>query len=146
MPEHDIEMQGAYFTIEVDSLTLGYFTGCTGLGLEFDVMEHARFTNEGMKVLTKIAGKAKYGEVVLKRGFTPDMELHDWFNEVVKAAGETPYKTGSIVIFSRIGEEVARFSLLNMWPSKMSVSDLNAGNDEVMIEEFTIVHELIDWV
>jgi phage tail-like protein len=145
-PDHDIEFQGAYFAVEIDGLTLGYFTACSGLSLEYDVMEYKNIAKAGStKVVTKIPGKAKYTEVVMKRGFTPNRDLHDWFDEVVDATDKTPYKTGSIVVYDRTQKEVARFSLLNMWPSKLSASDLNAAQDEVMIEELTIQHEFLDW-
>ncbi len=145
MSNHDQEFQGAFFSIEIDGVSLAFFTGCTGLSVEFEVMEHAHVNAAGTKSTTKIPGRAKYSEVVLKRGLTPDTALSDWFKEVVDAASQTPYKTGSIVVMDRTMAEVARFSLLNMWPSKLSVSDLNAGSDEVMVEELTMQHELIDW-
>ena len=49
----------------------------------------------------KRAGKPKYSEVVLKRGFTTNTVVHDWFKEVVDAAKPTPYKTASIVLYDR---------------------------------------------
>lgn len=144
---HDAEFQGAYFGMEIDGLTLAFFTACSGLSIEFDVMEYKSISKTGtMKVTTKIPGKPKYSEVVLKRGFTPSTDLRDWFNEVVEAKKDTPYKTGAIVVYDRTQKEVARFTLLNMWPSKMSVSSLNAATDEVMVEELTMQHEFIDWV
>lgn len=147
MSNHDAEFQGAFFSIEIDGVTLAHFTACSGLSVEFDVMEQISMSSDGgKKITTKIPGRAKYSEVVLKRGFTPDTALHDWFETVVEAKDATPYKTGAIVVFDRNMTEVARFSLLNMWPSKMSVSDLSAGSDEVMVEELTIQHEFIDWV
>lgn len=145
MSDHDQEFQGAFFSIEIDGVSLAFFTGCTGLSVEFEVMEHPYVNAAGTKSTTKIPGRAKYGEVVLKRGLTPDTALSDWFKEVADAASPTPYKTGSIVVMDRTMAEVARFSLLNMWPSKLSVSDLSAGSDEVMVEELTMQHELLDW-
>ena len=50
------------------------------------------------------------------------------------------------MIYDRTQAEVARFNLDKCWPSKLSVSDLSAASDEVMIEELTIQHEFIDWV
>ena len=145
--DHDGEFQGAYFSVEVDGVSLGYFTACSGLSMEFDVVEQKSQSKDGKtRVVQKIPGRPKYSEVVLKRGFTPGKEMHDWFKHVLDAKDKTPYKTGAIVVFSRIGTEEARFSLLNMWPSKLSVSDLNAGSDEVMVEELTMQHEFIDWV
>lgn len=142
---HDIDFQGSFFALEVDALTIAWFTGCSGLSLEFDVTTFKE--GNGKKVVErKRPGKPKYSEVVLKRGYTTNMAVHDWFKEVTDAAKPTPYKTASIVIFNRQQEECARFNLEGCWPSKLSASDLSAGSDDVMVEELTIQHEFLDWV
>jgi phage tail-like protein len=143
--EHDADFQGSYFAFELDGITIAWFTGCSGLSLEFNVIDFKEGDGSSI-VQRKRPGKPTYAEVVLKRGLTTDKGLHDWFNEVVDASTETPYKTASIVIYDRTQKEVARFNLEQCWPSKLSVSDLSAGSDEVMVEEMTIQHELIDWV
>jgi len=146
MSDHDAEFQGAYFSIEIKGVDLAFFTACSGLSMEFEVMEHPHINAKAKsKTTTKIPGRTKYSEVVLKRGFTPDDKLYKWFKDVLDASTKTPYKDGSIVIYDRTQKEVARFNLTNMWPSKLSVSDLTAGSDEVMVEEVTMQHELIDW-
>jgi phage tail-like protein len=142
--EHDSDFQGSFFSLEIDGLTLAYFTGCSGLSLEYDVTSFKE-GNGAMIIERKRPGKPKYSEVVLKRGFTKDDTLYKWFDDVVKAKDKTPYKTGSIVIYDRTQTEVARFNLEQCWPSKLSVSDLSAGSDEVMVEELTIQHELLNW-
>ncbi len=143
--EHDGDFQGSFFSLQIDKVDIAYFTGCSGLGMEFDVINFKQ--GNGKQILEmKRPGKPKYGEVVLKRGFTSSKVLYNWFDEVVEAAKPTPYKTASIVIFGRDAKEVARFNLEECWPSKLSVSDLQSGSDEVMIEEITIQHEFIDWV
>jgi phage tail-like protein len=142
---HDASYQGSFFALEIDSLTLAWFTGCSGLSLEFDVTTFKE--GNGKKVVErKRAGKPKYSEVVLKRGFTTNTAVHDWFKEVVDAQKPTPYKTASIVLYDREQTETARFSLEACWPSKLSVSDLSSGSDDVMVEELTIQHEFLDWV
>ena len=142
---HDADFQGSFFSLQVDKVDVAYFTGCSGLGLEYDVINFKQ--GDGAKVVqSKRPGKPKYSEVVLKRGFTSNKVLYDWFDEVVKAGGAVPYKTASIVIFDRTAKEVARFNLEQCWPNKLSVSDLQSGSDEVMVEEITIQHEFIDWV
>lgn len=141
---HDDDFQGSFFGLEIDGLQLGYFTGCSGLSIEFDVIEFKEGKGEQI-VEKKRPGKPTYTEVVLKRGFTPDKALHDWFKDVVDASAPTPYKTGSIVIYDRTQTEVARYSLEQCWPSNLSVSDLSAESDEVMVEELTIQHEFLDW-
>ena len=130
---HDASYQGSFFALEIDSLTLAWFTGCSGLSIEFDVTSYKE--GNGKKVIErKRAGKPKYSEVTLKRGFTTNMVVHDWFKEVVAAEKPTPYKTAS------------RFNLEACWPSKMSISDLSSGSDDVIVEELTIQHEFLDWV
>jgi phage tail-like protein len=141
---HDLDFQGSYFSLEIDGLTLGYFTGCSGMSLEYDVITFTE-GNGAQIIERKRPGKPKYSEVVLKRGFTPDTALYEWFDEVVQAAGVPPYKTASIVVMDRTSAEVARFNLLNCWPSKLSASDPKADTDEVMVEEVTIQHEMITW-
>ena len=143
--EHDADFQGSFFALEIDGLNVGWFTGCSGLSLEFDTVTFKE-GNGSMIIERKRPGKPKYAEVVLKRGFTADKALYEWFDSVVQAKDKTPYKTGSIVIYDRTQTEVARFSLEQCWPSKLSVSDLSASSDDVMIEEMTIQHEFLDWV
>lgn len=144
---HDAEFLGSVFGFEIDGLTgVTMFTACSGLSLEFDVVNHTAIDTGGKRIEMKRPGRDKYSEVVLKRGLTSSVDLHDWFKEVTDAAGATPYKTASIVVYTREAEEVARFNLDACWPSKLSVSDLSAGSDEVMIEELTIQHELLEWV
>jgi len=142
---HDQDFQGSFFALEIDALTLGWFTGCSGIGIEYDVTTYKE-TNGKKVIERKRPGKPKYSEVVLKRGFTTSKTIHEWFDEVVQASKPTPYKTASIVIYDRQQTECGRFSLEACWPSKLSISDLSSGSDDVMIEELTIQHEFLDWV
>lgn len=143
--EHDADFQGSFFALEIDGLTVGWFTGASGMSIEYDVTTFKE-GNGATIIERKRPGKPKYSEVVLKRGFTADKALYEWFDSVVAASDPTAYKTGSIVIYDRTQQEVARFNLEQCWPSKLSVSDLSASSDDVMIEELTIQHEFIDWV
>ena len=145
MTDHDADFQGAFFALEIAGVSLAWFTGCSGISMEYDAVTFKE-ANGSSVVERKRPGKPKYSEVVLKRGFTADRAVHDWFDEVVKSEKVTPYKTASVVIYSREQKEVARFNFEQCWPSKLSVSDLNSGSDEVMIEELTIQHEFLDWV
>lgn len=144
--DHDADFQGSFFELEMAGLTIGWFTGCSGLTLEFDVTPFKE--GDGSKIVErKRPGKAKYEQIVLKRGFTESKDLYDWFDSVVKATDMSKvYKTGAINIYNRHQEKVAGFSILQAWPSKLKVSDLSASSNEVMVEELTIEHEFIDWV
>lgn len=143
--DHDAAFQGSFFALEINGLTLGWFTGCSGLSLEFDVTTFKE--GNGSKVIErKRPGKPTYSEVVLKRGYTTNTEIHDWFKSVTDAKDKTPYREASVVIYDREQKEAARFNLEACWPSKLSVSDLSSSSDDVMVEELTIQHEFLDWV
>lgn len=143
---HDGAFLGSVFSFEIDGLAgVNMFTACSGLSLEFDVIKHDTILAGKTKIERKMPGRPKYSEVVLKRGLTSNKDLHDWFKQVTDGAVETPYKTATIVVIDRIGNRVANFSLESCWPSKLTVSDLSSGSDDVMIEELTIQHEFLDW-
>jgi phage tail-like protein len=50
-------------------------------------------------------------------------------------------KNASIVLFDYSLGEIARYNLTNCWPSKVSIATLQAGSNDVLMEECTIVHE-----
>lgn len=138
------DFQGSFFSLELDDVKLGYFTACSGLAIELEVVTHKVAQKDGKHLERKIPGRAKYGEVVMKRGYSDNRDLYEWFAKVV-VAGKFERKTAAIVVLSRDGVEVARFNLDKCWPSKLTGSDLSAKSDEVIIEEVTIQHELLTW-
>ncbi|BAN02619.1 phage tail protein [Ilumatobacter coccineus] len=137
--------QGSYFSFELEGVSLGYFTGCSGLASELSVITHKTMSTGGNTVEVKYPDRQTFTEVVLKRGFTADTAVNDWFDKTVDAGEDVDRKTGSIVVLNRKLDEVARFNLEGCFPSKLSVSDLNAKSGEAMIEELTIRHENLVW-
>ncbi|HEY5663232.1 MAG TPA: phage tail protein [Ilumatobacter sp.] len=142
----DFNAQGAYFSFELAGVKIATFTGCSGLSSEVDVIEQPHTSATGRKLVAKQPGAARtYSEVVLKRGYTTDKALNKWFDETVDAGKDVERKTGSIIILNRDGKELARFNLDGAFPSKLSVSDLNAKSGEALVEELTIRHNELIW-
>lgn len=139
---HD-EFQGSYFALELDGLPVGFFSGCSGLGAELAVTEMKQVDKLGKQVTKKVPGHLTFPDIVLKRGLSADKGLTEWFQKVVDGKVGEARKSGSIVIYDHAGAEVDRWNFERGWPSKWSASDLDAGSDDVMIEELTIVHELL---
>ena len=50
-------------------------------------------------------------------------------------------RNGSIVLYDSMQTEVARWNFVNGWPSVWKGSDLDAGANEIAVEEVTIAHE-----
>ena len=74
---HEKDFQGSYFSFELDGVEVAYFTGVSGLSLEYDVINFKQ-TNGKMANEIKRPGKPKYSEVVFKRGFTADEKRRDF--------------------------------------------------------------------
>ncbi|MGH9187369.1 MAG: phage tail protein [Acidimicrobiales bacterium] len=130
------------FALELTGLTMGYFTGCSGLSASYDVVEKNTTDAKGNLAITKIPGRLKFEDIVLKRGMTSDKSLQKWFTEFDGGKGER--KDGSIVLYDRAGTEVARWDFKAGWPSKWSGGDLSSDSDDWMVEELTISHELLE--
>ena len=50
-------------------------------------------------------------------------------------------KNGSIVLYDYAGGEISRYNFVNAWPSKASLGSLQAGGNDVLMEEVTLVIE-----
>ena len=97
---------------------------------------------DGKVVTRKRPGRISFPDIVLKRGLSADNALVDWYQTVIDGAVER--KSGSVVIYDQTSTELGRWNFENAWISKWSASDLDAGSDDIMIEEITISHEYME--
>ena len=137
--------QASYFGFELKSLDLGFFTSCSGIGLEWEVIEQRAITATGQRLNLKSPGRSSYSEVVFKRGYTTNKAVNDWFETAVDAAKPPDKQDGSIVLYNRNFDEVSRFNIFACVPTKLTVTDLSATSTEAMVEELTIKHDRLEW-
>ena len=142
MSDHDLEYLGSQFGLEIDGVELARFTGISGLGYESEVVTFQDTLADGKIITRKRPGRISFPDIVLKRGLSADNALVDWYQTVVNGAVER--KSGSVVIYDQSSTEIGRWNFENAWISKWSASDLDAGSDDVMIEEITIAHEYME--
>jgi phage tail-like protein len=140
--DHDLEYLGSQFGLEIDGVELARFTGISGLGYESEVVTFQDTLADGKIITRKRPGRISFPDIVLKRGLSADNALVDWYQTVVNGAVER--KSGSVVIYDQTSTEIGRWNFENAWISKWSASDLDAGSDDVMIEEITIAHEYME--
>jgi phage tail-like protein len=69
------------------------------------------------------------------------MDMWDWRKTVEDGKVEEARINASIVMVKPDGAELARWELINAWPSKITGPSANATTGEVGIEELTLVHE-----
>lgn len=141
MPDYE-EFLGSSFALEIEEVEVARFTGCSGLSINTNVVEFKETLATGEIVTRKRPGQTTFDDIVLKRGFSSSAAVTDWHQGV--RDGMIERHNGSIVIYDSTGTEVDRWNFLSGWPSRWSASDLDAGTDDVMIEELTITHERLE--
>jgi phage tail-like protein len=132
---------GFHFGVEIQGMVTGYFTECSGLGSEHEVIEHKVVDESGHEVMMKIPGRLKWANISLKRGITDSMDIWDWRKMVEDGDVEGARANGSIVMFDERFSEVARWNFENAWPIKVSGPSVKADSNEIGIEELSIAHE-----
>lgn len=132
---------GFNFMLELEGKIAGYFTECTGIGSEHEIVEHKVVDKTGHEIVRKIPGRLKWQDVTLKRGITADLEIWAWRDEIVQGKMSDARKNITISMLSREYTPVAIWHFTNAWPSKVSGPSLKADSNEFGVEEVTIVHE-----
>jgi len=125
------------FLIEIDGITQGGFTDCSGLGATTEPVE----INEGgfNSASRKFVGRTKQNNLTLKWGLTLSHELYDWYRDTVN--GKIQRKDGSIVVLDLEGKERARWNFFRAWPTKWTGPDLTAKGNDVGVETLELAHE-----
>jgi len=140
--EHDAEFLGSQFGLEIDGVELARFTAVSGLGYESEIVTFQDTLADGKVITRKRPGRISFPDIVLKRGLSSDNALVEWYQSVVD--GQVERKSGSVVIYDQTSSEIGRWNFENGWIAKWSASDLDAGSDDIMIEEVTIAHEYME--
>lgn len=127
------------------SLGNGGFQECSGLEVEMDVQEHLEGgRNDGV---VRLAGRAKYQPIVLKRGMFrageggANRELWVWIQGAVSGTRPLARYDGSVHVLGEGQEIVASWAFRRGLPAKVSGPALNAKTGDVAIEELHIAHE-----
>ncbi len=132
---------GFHYAVEIQGMIAGYFTECSGLGSEHEVIEHKVTDTRGKEIIQKIPGRLKWENITLKRGITDNMDIWDWRKKVEDGNVDQARANGSIVMFDQDLAEVARWNFENAWPVKVSGPQVKADSNEIGIEELSITHE-----
>ena len=119
------------------ALADGAFQECTGLDIDLDVQEY--YEGGCNDAVVRRVGRAKYQNIVLKRGLTQDAELWTWHKQV--ADGNVHRRNGSVILLDDHGQEQVRWNFYNSWPCKYVGPTLNAKSNDVAIETLELVHE-----
>src|SRR5262245_44724337 len=101
------------FRVEIDGLDATFFKSVSGLASETEVVE---FRDGDTGVIRKLPGSRKFPNLVLKRGFTGDRSLFNWYQSVNRQNPKKFHVT--ITLLNARLNEVAKYSFNEAWPSK----------------------------
>jgi phage tail-like protein len=142
MADREDPLVGFHFTIEMGGVIQGYFTECSGLGSEHEVIEH-KVVQDGKEVMLKIPGRLKWENITFKRGITSRMDIWDWRKQVEEGKVDSARRNGSIIMYDWKLKPVARWDFESAWPVKVTGPQPKADSNEIGIEELTLAHEYI---
>lgn len=107
------------FAIEIGGKLRGYFTQCSGLGSDSDLVE---FREPGAGTVQKLPGIVKYAETVCRRRVVLDTYFWDW-RLLVEQGMANFRRTANVVLYDDKNTEVARWELFDAWPSRTFISE-----------------------
>lgn len=135
---------GAFnFLVQIDGIAQAAFMEVTGMEAEIVPIEYREGGDKTLSV-RKLPGLAKYSNIVLKRGITPDHSLWDWFKQALD--GNVQRKTLAIILLDDKHQPVVRWAVHDAWPCKYAGPVLNAKTSDVAIETLEICHEGLELV
>lgn len=133
---------GFHFKVEVLGLAAGgndvRFTEVSGLSVELGTEEVAEGGEN--RFLQKYPGRAKYPELVLKRGLLLSSEITAWIRECVEDLNIQP-KNIDVKLLNEKHQPLMTWHLVNAYPTKWAVSDFNATNNAVVIESLQFFYQ-----
>jgi phage tail-like protein len=133
------------FIVEIDDFARAAFTKCSALEAEVAKIE---IWEGGALTAKKEPGRVTFSDVTLERGVTDDLDCYDWFKDVVQAWNDTGrvspdyLRNADIVAQNRAGEELARWTLEEAWPTKFVAGEWDNEADEATVEMLTLCFRL----
>jgi len=133
---------GFHFLVEV----LGFsgnsndvrFTEVSGLSVDLETEEVVEGGEN--RFVQKYPTRAKYPELVLKRGLLVDSELLGWIRSCIENLVIQP-KNVDIKLLNDEHQPLFTWHLVNAYPTKWSQGDLNAVNNAVSIETMQLFYQ-----
>jgi phage tail-like protein len=129
-------LTGYNFKVEISGVTVSPFLEVEGL----ESITAIKPTKNGDDlILRQQAGRTSYTNLIMRRGFTGNSELLNWRKKVIQGAFER--RGGSILLLDKVGKEILRFNLFEVWPCRWKLGKLSGLSDDLLIEEIELVVE-----
>lgn len=125
------------FYVEVEGMLVGGFTSVDGLESKTEVKTVRQGGVNDLEY--KLPGQITYSDLVLKAGITLLDPMWLWYQSTL--SGDIKRKNGSIYILDDSGNPNVWWDFFNAWPVQWQGPSLDAGQNMVASQSFTLAHE-----
>lgn len=142
MPPHrDDPYLNFNFRVDIDGATIAGFSEADLPAGRIEAVAYREGTDKD-SAPRLLPGRVAWEPVVLRRGFTGDPTLFQWWSDVLH--GNVARRNVSIVLLDEQRNEVARWHLNRAWPQKWEGPDLRGLGNDVAIETLELAHEGVE--
>jgi phage tail-like protein len=114
------------------------FQSVAGLSVEYDT-ESFKEGGEN-RFEHKLPVRSKFPDLSLKRGMLMDSVVIDWVKDALFNRVFQPAQI-NVSLLNEEHQPLRTWQVFNAWPKKWSVSDLNAGENSVVIESLDLCYD-----
>lgn len=114
------------------------FSDVSGLSVELSTEELAEGGEN--RFMHRFPGRAKYPELVLKRGLLVGSSILTWVRDCIDSLEIEP-KNIDVQLLDENHEPRLTWHLVNAYPTKWSVSDLSASSNAVVVESLRFSYQ-----
>ncbi len=135
------------FLVEIEGVQRAAFQRASELVAEVAEVNHSE---GGTLIPNKTPGMATFPNVTLERGATDDLDLYNWFKQVLLAAANSGlpdlvYKRNlDIVQQRRDNVTLRRWSMFFVWPRRFKAGDWDNTANEKTMESVELVQDFFD--
>jgi phage tail-like protein len=133
---------GFHFTVQINGLPANdndlRFTEVGGLSVEMSTEEIAEGGEN--RFIQKFPTRAKYPELLLKRGLLTNSEIIKWIRDCIENYNIQP-KDIDVILLNEDHKPLVTWHLSKAFPTKWAVSDLNSTSSAVVIESLQMFYQ-----
>lgn len=114
------------------------FQSVSGLSIEYDT-ESFKEGGEN-RFEHKLPVRTKYADLSLKRGMLTDSKVVEWCLKAFENREFQPVQV-NVLLLNENHQPIKRWEVIDAWPKKWSVSDLNAQENGLVIETLDLAYK-----
>ncbi|HVY04712.1 MAG TPA: phage tail protein [Burkholderiales bacterium] len=130
-----------HFKVEVNGFATGNdvrFSDVSGLTMEMVTEELAEGGEN--RYVQKYPARAKFPELVLKRGLLSKSDLFDWFRQCILDLDIVP-RDVDVKLLDENHDPLVTWHLVNAYPTKWALGDLGANSNAVAVETLQLYYQ-----